>query len=45
LAAGLPQLRVADFGNISTDYGDLFGGGLVGAILAVERGPQAVAAV
>jgi hypothetical protein len=44
-AAGLPQLHVADFGNVSTDYGDFFVAGLVGAILAVEGRPQAVAAV
>jgi hypothetical protein len=44
-AAGLPQLQVADIGDVSTDYGDFFVAGVVGAILAVERRPQAVAAV
>jgi hypothetical protein len=44
-AAGLPQLHVADIGDISTDYGDFFVAGLVGAILAAERRSQAVAAV
>jgi hypothetical protein len=44
-AAGLPQLHVADFGSISTDYGDFFVAGLVGAILAAERRPQVLAAV
>jgi hypothetical protein len=33
-AAGLPQLQVADVGDTSTDYGDFFVAGLVGAILA-----------
>jgi len=44
-AAGLPQLQVADIGDTSTDYGDFFVAGLVGAILAAERRPQAAAAV
>jgi hypothetical protein len=44
-AEGLPRLQVADIGNVSTDYGDYFVAGLVGAILAVERRPQALAAV
>src|SRR5918992_1460740 len=44
-AAGLPRLQVADIGDVSTDYGDYFVAGLVGAILAAERRPQAVAAV
>jgi hypothetical protein len=44
-AAGLPRLQVADVGDTSTDYGDYFVAGLVGAILAVERRRQAVAAV
>jgi hypothetical protein len=44
-AAGLPQLHVADFGDISTGYGDFFVAGLVGAILAAERRSQAAAAV
>jgi hypothetical protein len=44
-AAGLPQLQVADVGDVSTDYGDFFVAGVVGAILAVERRPQFIAAV
>jgi hypothetical protein len=44
-AAGLPRLQVADIGDVSTDYGDYFVAGLVGAILAAERRPQAAAAV
>lgn len=43
-AAGLPQLQLAEVGNVATDYGDYFVSGLVGAILAAERGPQLVAA-
>lgn len=44
-AGGLPRLQVADIGNVSTDYGDYFVAGLVGAILAAERRPQVLAAV
>jgi hypothetical protein len=44
-AAGLPRLQVADIGDVSTDYGDYFVAGLVGAILAAERRPQLLAAV
>jgi hypothetical protein len=44
-AAGLPRLQVAEIGDVSTDYGDYFVAGLVGAILAAERRPQLVAAV
>jgi hypothetical protein len=44
-AEGLPRLQVADIGNVSTDYGDYFVAGLVGAILVADRRPQAVAAV
>ena len=44
-AGGLPRLQVAHIGDVSTDYGDYFVSGLVGAILAVERRPQALAAV
>jgi hypothetical protein len=44
-AAGLPRLQVAELGDTSTDYGDFFVAGLVGAILAVERQRQAAAAV
>jgi hypothetical protein len=43
-AAALPQLQLAEVGNVATDYGDYFVSGLVGAILAAERGPQLVAA-
>jgi hypothetical protein len=43
-AEGLPRLQVADVGDVSTDYGDYFVAGLVGAILAAERRPQALAA-
>lgn len=44
-AAGLPQLQLAEVGNVATDYGDYFVAGLVGAILAAERGPQLVCAL
>lgn len=44
-AADLPRLQVADVGDVATDYGDFFVAGLVGGILAVDRRPQAVAAV
>jgi hypothetical protein len=44
-AAGLPQLQLAEVGHVATDYGDYFVAGLVGAIIAVDRGPQLVAAV
>jgi hypothetical protein len=44
-APGLPRLQLADVGDSSTDYGDYFAAGLVGAILAAERRPQAAAAV
>ena len=43
--AGLPQLQLARVGDVATDYGDFFLAGLVGAILAVERGPQLLAAL
>ena len=43
-AAALPQLQLARVGDVATDYGDYFVAGLVGAILAVERGPQLAAA-
>jgi len=41
----LPRFQVADIGDVSTDYGDYFVAGLVGGILAAERGPQVVAAL
>jgi hypothetical protein len=44
-AEGLPRLQLAEIGDVSTDYGDYFVAGLVGAILAAERRPQALAAV
>jgi hypothetical protein len=44
-AGDLPRLQVAEVGDVSTDYGDFFVAGLVGAILAVERMPQVVAAL
>jgi hypothetical protein len=44
-AVGLPRLQVAEVGDVSTDYGDYFVAGLVGGILAVERRPQAIAAL
>jgi hypothetical protein len=43
--AGLPQLQLARVGDVATGYGDYFLAGLVGAILAVQRGPQLAAAV
>jgi hypothetical protein len=44
-AGDLPRLQVADIGDVSTDYGDYFVAGLVGAILAAGRRPQALAAL
>ena len=44
-ASGLPQLQLARVGDVATDYGDYFLAGLVGAIIAAERGPQVAAAV
>jgi hypothetical protein len=44
-AGGLPRLQVAHIGDVSTDYGDYFISGLVGAILAADRRSQALAAV
>jgi hypothetical protein len=43
-AEGLPRLQVAEIGHTSTDYGDFFIAGVVGAILAVDRRPQLLAA-
>ena len=43
-AAGLPQLQLARIGQVSTDYGDFFVAGLVGAILAAEQRNQPLAA-
>jgi hypothetical protein len=41
---GLPQLQSAAFGGAGLGYGDFFAAGVVGGILAVERGPQLAAA-
>jgi hypothetical protein len=41
----LPRLQVAEVGDVSTDYGDFFVAALVGGILAMERRPQALAAI
>ncbi len=41
----LPQLQSASFGPMSIGYGDFFIAGVVGGILAVERGPQLLAGV
>ena len=42
---GLPQLQSGAFGFATLGYGDLFIAGVVGGIVAAERGPQLVAAV
>ena len=42
---GAAAVQLAEVGNVATDYADYFVSGLVGAILAAERGPQLVAAV
>jgi hypothetical protein len=42
---GLPQLQVSELGDSSLDYGDFFAAGVVGGILAAERGPQVAAAL
>jgi hypothetical protein len=42
---GLPQLQSASFGTAALGYGDFFAAGVVGGILAAERGPQLAAAV
>jgi hypothetical protein len=44
-APGLPQLQSASFGGAGLGYGDFFVAGLVGGILAAQRGPQVWAAV
>lgn len=41
---GLPSLQSASFGQASLGYGDFFAAAVVGAIFAVERVPQLVAA-
>jgi hypothetical protein len=42
---GLPQLQSVSFGGAGMGYGDLFVAGVLGGVLAVERGPQVAAAV
>jgi hypothetical protein len=42
--AGLPQLQSGAFGGFSIGYGDFLQAAVVGAILAVERRPQLIAA-
>jgi hypothetical protein len=42
---GLPSLQSTSFGHAGLGYGDFFAAALVGAIFAVERVPQSVAAV
>jgi hypothetical protein len=44
-AAGIPRLQSATFGGSYLGYGDFFAAAVVGGILAVERVPQARAAV
>jgi hypothetical protein len=44
-APGLPQLQSAAFGDAGLGYGDFFVAGLVGGVLAAQRGPQLAAAV
>ena len=42
---GLPQLQSLAFGHAGLGYGDVFAAGVVGAVIAIERGPQLAAAV
>lgn len=42
---GLPQLQRAAFGTAVMGYGDLFLAGVLGGVVAVERGPQRRVAV
>jgi hypothetical protein len=44
-APGLPQLQYLDFGAASLGYGDTFVAGVLGGVLAVERGRQLPAAL
>jgi hypothetical protein len=44
-APGLPQLQSTSFGGAGLGYGDFFVAGLVGGILAAQRGPQVRAAL
>ena len=44
-AAGLPQLHLMDFRTVTTDYGDFFLAGVVGAIFAAEVRSQLAGAV
>jgi hypothetical protein len=43
--AGLPRLQSVSFGFSDLGYGDLFVAGVLGGVLAAERGPQLLAAV
>ena len=42
---GLPRLQAVGFGPASLGYGDLFIAGVLGGVLAAERGPQLRAAL
>lgn len=44
-APGLPQLQSSSFGFAGLGYGDYFVAGLVGGVLAAQRGPQVLAAL
>jgi hypothetical protein len=44
-APGLPQLQSSSFGFAGLGYGDYFVAGLVGGVLAAQRGPQVQAAL
>jgi hypothetical protein len=43
--AGLPQFQSLTFGHAILGYGDVFAAAVVGAVLAIERGPIIAAAV
>ncbi len=43
--AGLPRLQSVSFGFSDLGYGDLFVAGVLGGVLAAERGPQILAAI
>ncbi|MFL5825856.1 MAG: hypothetical protein ACJ76V_04975, partial [Thermoleophilaceae bacterium] len=42
---GLPRLQSVAFGGATMGYGDLFIAGVLGGVLAAERGPQLPAAL
>jgi hypothetical protein len=44
-APGLPQLQAGVFSGSSLGYGDFLAAGVLGGILAIERGPQWLAAI